>query len=981
MAASACLRLLALSAAVAPAALGDDSLVRALELSRRGKCAEAIPMFEALVRKQPRDVTLRKLLAKCLTTDNRATEARAQYNQVLAIQPTDLEAQTRLRPPTALTAPEPKTPAPAPPKTPGREWFERQKAGTPLISAERAIAAGQLAEAEQHLTALVAKDPELEVPQLRLAELYSRLKRTEDAAALYSAMASRFPKPEYLHRAAQNYGWAKRYPDAVALFRQYLTAVPGDHAARLSLANVLLWSNQLDAAATEYRAYLQASPADKQARLSLANALVWSEKFRDALPELQELARVQPDDRNTQVLLARSYAATSQPAMAMAVYDRWLARNPEDREFRENRETFMRDMPLQVAATLTARKDYDNAARFLEAHLKRSPDDADAVLQLARVYSWAQRYSQAAPLYERYVAQKPNDENGIRELGRVYLAQPDYPGARRVFSALIKSGAAKTEDREALVNAWVWAGEMKEGEADVRALLALDGNNETAFQALQAIREGERGEAVQAAGQLAANKQYKQAIAAWQEMTQKYGADREAELTLARLYNWDKQYAKAAVAYRAYLSRYGNDDAARLELANLQSWSQKYEAAEQEYSALLNRNPRNAEALFGMASLSDYRGDDRFRVYREYQNVVKLDPGNTNARQRLQELGPLVSPYAGWQQRGFSDSDGFGRSINTLEASFPFTAGLRISPFYRYGYFTQSRQVGGAECGVVGSDTDPNVRSLNRQICGANGTLTGSGGGIRLDLRPATAVQFTGEIGALRFAKTARNSLNYSGQLQFRSGDSSVALSLMRRDAVYDVNTAASLFAGIMADTAMFSYQQEMGENTRFWLAAAATRYSSGIGFNRNTQRRIGAVLDHEVVKDFRAGFFVRATDFAAPSRLYFSPSFYGTGGFQYAWRTEVANGFRMAFDGELGYGRILRHQLAGVNVLELSVFPSMEWRVRPDLLLRFGYRFARGQSSSFGSPAYRSSGFDFGVQNSFMPMLPEPQRSPIEIR
>lgn len=966
--------------AVALPAVGDDSLVKGLELARRGRCSEAIPIFEALVRKQPKDITFKKLLARCLSSEKRPAEARAQYNQILAIAPNDLDATTKLRPPVSLVAPDAPAPVQQVSRKLDREAVERQRAGSQLVAAEQAIQSGRLAEAERILTGLTQRDVALLIPQLRLAELYSRTKRPELAARAYESMAERFARTEYLHRAAQSYSWAKQYADSVRLFKLYLEKTPGDHAATLSMANVLLWSDKLQEAIETYRFYLAAVPQDHSARISLANALLWSEQFSDALAELKLLAQARPDDRSIQLALARSYAGVSQPQMAMGIYDRMLLKSPSDQEVMTIRESFMRDVPLQAAATLTARKDYENAARFLEAHLKRTPDDADAILQLARVYWWAEQYGKAASWYENYNSKKA-DATGVRELGRVYLAMPDYPAARRIFTNLVKSKSATVEDHEALVNAWIWSADVKSAAPYVSALLELDANNDTGLRALKAIRDSERGEALDSARRIIAEKRYKDALLAYQTFSEKYGADRDVELTLARLYSWDKQYAKAAVAYSEYLSRYKNDEAARLELANLQNWSRKWDAAEREYKGLLRRDPRNAQAAFGIASLSDYRGEDRFRVYDAYKRALAMDPSNVAARRRLQELGPLVSPYAGWQQRGFTDSDGFGRSVNTLEASFPLTGGVRFTPFARYGYFTQARQIGGADCGVVGAETQPGIRSLNRQICASDGTLRGSGGGIRFDLRPASSVSFNGEISALRFNAGRGNSLNYSGQLQFGGLERSFSVTLMRRDAVYDVNTAASLFAGIMADTAMLSYQQALSGTTRLWTAVAATRYSQSGDFRANTQRRLAAVIDREMLPGFRTGFFVRATDFAAPSRLYFSPSFYGVAGFQYAYRKELTTNVRFALDGDIGSGRIHRFDLASVNVLEVSLFPSLEWRVRPDLLLQFGYRFARGQSSAFGSPAYRSSGFDFGLQNSFMPLEPRTRLSGIDIR
>jgi hypothetical protein len=129
------------------------------------------------------------------------------------------------------------------------------------------------------------------------------------------------------------------------------------------------------------------------------------------------------------------------------------------------------------------------------------------------------------------------------------------------------------------------------------------------------------------------------------------------------------------------------------------------------------------------------------------------------------------------------------------------------------------------------------------------------------------------------------------------------------------------------------------------------------------------------------AGYYVRVTGFSQFSPLYFSPEFYGTTGFRYFWEKPLANGLRTIGEMELGYGRINRYDMAGVNTAEFSLHAGIAWDIRPDLTLRLGYRFGRGRSSTFGSPVYSTGLADFGMSNYWTPAMPAVNPNRIEIR
>jgi len=85
--------------------------------------------------------------------------------------------------------------------------------------------------------------------------------------------------------------------------------------------------------------------------------------------------------------------------------------------------------------------------------------------------------------------------------------------------------------------------------------------------------------------------------------------------------------------------------------------------------------------------------------------------------------------------------------------------------------------------------------------------------------------------------------------------------------------------------------------------------------------------------------------------------------------------------DGELGYGHINRFGDPSVGTLEMSLYPALEWKLRPDLGLLFGYRYGRGRSSAFGSPVYSTNSIDFRLEGSFMPSITRADPSRLDLQ
>jgi tetratricopeptide (TPR) repeat protein len=967
------LTLLFLSTLNAQGPSDNDLIVKSLDEYRTGNCKEAKPLFEKILLDQPKNTAVRKLLGRCLMRDNRVEEARHQFQLVLDDSPQDMEAYEGLRGATkelqkrwalresrAIESRE--------------ETSEQLRASHELRQAELLIKARRLSEAEGLLQDIVRRHPESLQAQRRLAEIYTRTHRFAQAAEIYRRLAA-MPKASsvYLLRLAQNLEWGGKVQAAIIYYRRYLSRNPRDQAAQLALANLLLWNGHYSEAADVYRQYLHKNPQNHVARLNLVHALMWSKRYREAVPELRRLQAEMPWDVAVPLALGQCYEQLGEMEPALQAYDQALKLDPANPVALEARASIghsLQELPRRKAFEALERNDLKAAAQYFGEYLKNHPGSAETLLEIARVNSWAKDYRNAETYYKEYLKRVPQDYDVLRELANLTLWTQDYSSAREYFTRLVASPSASTEDFESLIHAFEWSGDLAGAQPFAKQLIAREPNNLVALQALRDYNEQQRLLARTQADDLAAAGKYAEATRAYKGYMEAYGKDRQIELTLARLYSSARQYDSAINAYEELLREYPQDLQARLELADVMRWAGKYGAAEGEYQGILQEHPRNVQALVGLARVQDERGDDPFKLHRSFQNVLSVDATNPIAEKRLEQIHPQVSPALGLSENDFWDSDGLFRSVNSAEVTFPLPRRVKLTPFYTFGYFHQLRLIRGGE---------PGVNLLDQKIGQANGTVLGNGGGARLEAYHSVW-SLLGELSGFNF-DSGRSSLNARAVVTYRPGEKdTLGLTYVHRDAIYDVNTVASLMAGIMGDTFLLSYERALTEHVRLWTAGGVTHYSAGVfsGIIADTQPRLSVRLDYQPRPWITLGYSGRGTGFTSQSPLYFSPPLYQTHGLAYRLNYRISGKIRLTGEGELDYGRIsFRPETSstgitttsnggGTNTFEMSIVPNLAWQLRRDIILQLGYRFSRGQASAFGSPVYRTQGAEIVLSKIF---------------
>jgi tetratricopeptide (TPR) repeat protein len=120
-----------------------------------------------------------------------------------------------------------------------------------------------------------------------------------------------------------------RYDRAEELFREALTAKPGDSAAGQYLGDTLIRAKKFEPAETVYKRMVEAEPASGKALLGLGIAQYHLERYRDALANLNAAEQVLPDDPLIQYYQGLTYLRLEAFDRSQEKFDRAKALSPE----------------------------------------------------------------------------------------------------------------------------------------------------------------------------------------------------------------------------------------------------------------------------------------------------------------------------------------------------------------------------------------------------------------------------------------------------------------------------------------------------------------------------------------------------------------------------------------------------------------------------------------------------------------------------
>lgn len=321
-------------------------LAAAQEAADRQDYATAAQNYQDYLAKKPDDAIVHYDLGYAYTAMQRPTDARAEYEKAISLDPKMAPAYLNL--------------------------------GLTLLASEP----GSAVEPLQHAVELMPGEAR---PLLLLGTALEGSGKLAPAIEQYET-AEKLDDRNFDIRFALGRALlrAQRVPEAEAAFRAALALRPDAAEARLGLAQSLIAEKKPEATAAELGAYLEAQPNDVNARVERAAALVDIGKRNDALAELDRAAAAGPEGLPALKLRAQIYFAEKRYADAVPALEKATAIAPGDK-----------NIPALLGHAYLETKKYRDALRELAAAYQMDPNANDVLGDLVLAEYNNKNYSAA----------------------------------------------------------------------------------------------------------------------------------------------------------------------------------------------------------------------------------------------------------------------------------------------------------------------------------------------------------------------------------------------------------------------------------------------------------------------------------------------------------------------------------------------------------------------------------------------------------
>ena len=256
-----------------------------------------------------------------------------------------------------------------------------------------------------------------------------------------------------------------RIPEAVALYRRFLTAEPGNVPALCSLALAHFQAGQINDAERHFGQAIALEPNSPDALCFRGVARMQLARRDDALSDFEAALSIKPNFAAAMSNRATALLELGRPAEALAAFDSTLAIEPGHVEAWVNRGN-----------ALVVLERFEEAISSYDQALALQANRAETWFNRGNALCALKRLSEACASYDRAVAANPSYAQAWFARGQVLSGIWRFADAAASFARASECGAPPTAVLPALAEALSYAGRNEEAIAAGEKLLSLDPN-------------------------------------------------------------------------------------------------------------------------------------------------------------------------------------------------------------------------------------------------------------------------------------------------------------------------------------------------------------------------------------------------------------------------------------------------------------------------------------------------------------------------
>jgi tetratricopeptide (TPR) repeat protein len=382
-----------------------------------------------------------------------------------------------------------------------------------------------------------------------------------------------------------------------------------------------------------------------------------------------------------------------------------------------------------------------------------------------------------------------------------------------------------------------------------------------------------------AAGLLADERRYPEAIAEFRALLDADPGLRAARIQLAAVLSWQGKYEESLRHYELLLANRPNDADVAVARAEVLSWAGRYDEARPAFEELLSVDRDNPRALRGLARTENWSGR-RIRADALYQESLALiDDAETRAEwKKLRSLyGPSLS--AGGSR--FSDNGDFARTDLYLQGTTYLNLANRIT----------------ARVGTV---------DVSHPQAGTPSLLSKPSDDRATELRAEHQHEWTPKI-FTRIALSGRSWRHADSDLggllsaEYRSENLLVGFDLERASHLEYSDSFEALQQDIEATGVSLRTWKRLSPRWSFWGRLRLLDLTDG---NRRHDIDASFTAQPFSERDFRVGVSGNLTGYTDPSNAYYDPERDMTGLIFAEHQLTLRQHWRIQYGGRIGYGR-----------------------------------------------------------------------------
>jgi len=199
--------------------------------------------------------------------------------------------------------------------------------------------------------------------------------------------------------------FSKNPQKAIELVKKYISKHPTDNRAKILIAKLYSWNNQLQKALK----YLSSILNDNGAKLLYGQILSWKGEFQKAIKYLKEVEKngnkKQQYEAKKAIAFIKMWQNKNKEAKKMFIS--LLKENPKDSEVKE--------------AIMILNHNIDPLIKKYSKLYSQNPNNYNIILKLANLYEMKKNYQKAAFFYEKYLKTHPQNIELYKTLGDIYL--------------------------------------------------------------------------------------------------------------------------------------------------------------------------------------------------------------------------------------------------------------------------------------------------------------------------------------------------------------------------------------------------------------------------------------------------------------------------------------------------------------------------------------------------------------------------------